>query len=156
MRLIKRLLEVAFVILIISFFMQNKDLVMKINYYGLAEPIEVAFWELVTLCVSLGIIIAAIGDFVTQLKWVGERRRLLKTDRGHSKVVDELNGKIADLQAEASGMTKALEDKTAELESARMELDALNSRLEPGSTVIAAGGVDETSDTTPPEDAAKA
>jgi uncharacterized protein YlxW (UPF0749 family) len=155
MRLIKRLLEVAFVILVLSFFMENKDLVMKINYYGLSQPIDVAFWELVTLCVSLGIIIAAIGDFITQLKWVGERRRLLKTDKEHSKVVDGLNQRIEDLQSEVSGITKALEEKTAELESARMERDALSSQLEKASTAIAAAATEEAGDSEPVEDAAK-
>ena len=81
MRLIKRLIELAFVILIISLFMKNKDIELSINYFGLKEPIKLAFWELVTLCVSVGIIIAALGDFITQLKWVRERRRMVKTDR---------------------------------------------------------------------------
>ena len=72
MRLIKRLLELAFVILIISLFMKNKDVELQITYFGLSAPIKVALWELVTICVSLGIIIAAVGDFMTQLKWLRE------------------------------------------------------------------------------------
>jgi type III secretory pathway component EscU len=92
MRLIKRLIELAFVILVISLFMKNKDIELQINYFGLSEPIKVAFWELVTFCVSIGIIIAALGDFITQLKWIREKRRMIKTDKGHQKEVKRVLG----------------------------------------------------------------
>jgi len=72
MKFVKRLIELAFIILIISLFMKNKDLEFQITYFGLSEPIKMAFWELVVLCVSAGIIIAALGDLVTQLN--GEMR----------------------------------------------------------------------------------
>jgi hypothetical protein len=91
MRLIRRLIELAFVIFVLSLFMKNKDIVMQIDYYGLSAPITVAFWELVTVCVSLGIIIAAVGDFITQFKWAAERRSMRKRDSEHQQAVDGLN-----------------------------------------------------------------
>jgi uncharacterized small protein (DUF1192 family) len=115
MRLVKRLIELAFVIFVISLFMKNKDIVMSINYFGLSEPITVQFWELVTFCVAIGIIIAALGDFVTQLKWIRERRRMIKTDREHQSVVDDLNQKVAALDSENQRLKKELDRKIEEI-----------------------------------------
>lgn len=112
MRLIKRLIELAFVIFVISLFMKNKDVVMQIDYFGLSAPIQVAFWELVTLCVSVGIIIAAIGDFVTQWKWKAERRRMIKTDQEHQSVVERLQLRIQQLESENRTLKKDLEEKS--------------------------------------------
>src|SRR4030042_2804805 len=80
--------------------MKNKDIAMQIDYYGLSAPISVAFWELVTVCVSLGIIIAAVGDFITQFKWAAERRHMIKRDSEHQQVVDGLNQRIEQLEAD--------------------------------------------------------
>ena len=127
MRLIKRLIELAFVILIISLFMKNKDVELTINYFGLKEPIKLAFWELVTICVSLGIIIAALGDFITQLKWVRERRRMIKTDRQHSGEVDGLNATISRLESENQKLQKDVQEKSsriAELERSSTEIES--------------------------------
>ena len=53
MKFVKRLIELAFIILIISLFMKNKDVEFQIAYFGLSEPIKMAFWELViTLCLD--------------------------------------------------------------------------------------------------------
>ena len=115
MRLIKRLLELAFVILIISLFMKNKDVELQITYFGLSAPIKVALWELVTICVSVGIIIAAVGDFMTQLKWLRERRRMIKTDQEHQAEVDRLNTQIQDLESDKKRLKGELEQKSKEL-----------------------------------------
>jgi uncharacterized membrane protein YciS (DUF1049 family) len=130
MRLIKRLIELAFVILIISLFMKNKDIELSINYFGLKEPIKLAFWELVTLCVSVGIIIAALGDFITQLKWVRERRRMVKTDREHQGDVARLNEKIADLESHVQRIQKELDQKNARI----AELEKDSPQIESGAT----------------------
>lgn len=114
MRLVKRLIELAFVILVISLFMKNKDVELQINYFLLQEPIKVAFWELVTFCVSLGIIIAAVGDFVTQWKWIRERRRMVRTDQEHQGELERLNNRIQSLESENQHLKKELEQKTAE------------------------------------------
>ena len=92
--------------------MKNKDIELSINYFGLKEPIKLAFWELVTLCVSVGIIIAALGDFITQLKWVRERRRMVKTDREHLGEVARLNEKISDLESHVQRIQKELDRRT--------------------------------------------
>ncbi len=115
MRLIKRLIELAFVILIISLFMKNKDVELQITYFGLSAPIKMAFWELVTICVSVGIIIAAVGDFMTQLKWLRERRRMIKTDQEHQAEVDSLNARIEGLEADNKHLKGELEQKSKEL-----------------------------------------
>lgn len=115
MRLIKRLIEVAFLLFVISLFMKNKDIVMNINYFGLSEPIPVQFWELVSFCIALGIIVAAIGDFITQLKWVRERRRMIKTDQEHQSTVNGLNEKVDSLQKENQRLKQDLDKKEQEL-----------------------------------------
>ncbi len=130
MRLIKRLIELAFVILIISLFMKNKDIELSINYFGLKEPIKLAFWEMVTLCVSVGIIIAALGDFITQLKWVRERRRMVKTDREHLGDVARLNEKISDLKSHLQRIQKELDQKNARI----AELEKDPPQIESGAT----------------------
>lgn len=124
MRLLKRIIELAFVIFVISLFMKNKEIVMQINYFGLSEPISVQFWELVTFCVALGIIIAAVGDFVTQLKWVRERRRMIKTDKEHQGVVDELNGKISALELESVRLKRELEQKDREISDLKARVES--------------------------------
>jgi len=123
MRLLKRLIELAFVIFVISLFMKNKDIVMSVNYFGLSEPITVQFWELVTFCVAIGIIIAAVGDFVTQLKWIRERRRMIKTDREHQSVVDDLNQRIAALDSENQRLKKELDQKIEEISDLKAKSD---------------------------------
>lgn len=130
MRLIKRLIELAFVILVISLFMKNKDIELTINYFGLKEPIKVAFWELVTFCVSLGIIIAALGDFITQLKWVGERRRMVKTDREHAGEVNKLTDKVKSLEKENMDIKRELDGKSEEIASLRKTIEAAQ-KVEP-------------------------
>ena len=119
MRLIKRLIELAVVVLIISLFMMNKDVMVQITYFGLSKPVTLAFWELVTICVSLGIIISAIGDFITHYKWLSERKRLLKTDQEHQQVVENLNKDIRQLHAENANLRQELEQKSAEIDSLR-------------------------------------
>ncbi len=117
MRLIKRLIELAFVILIVSLFMKNKDVELPITYFGLSEPIKLAFWELVTICVSVGIIIAAVGDFMTQLKWLRERRRMIKTDQEHQAEVNRLNAQIEGLESDNKRLKGELEAKSKEFSS---------------------------------------
>ncbi|MGC8604875.1 MAG: hypothetical protein ACP5VS_14490 [Desulfomonilaceae bacterium] len=133
MRLLKRLIELAFVILIISLFMKNKDIELSINYFGLQEPIKLAFWELVTLCVSLGIIIAAIGDFITQLKWVGERRRMIKTDREHHGEVQKLNKRIGDLESDNKKLKDELEEKNSKIAELERSANEIHSNASDGS-----------------------
>jgi len=114
MKFVKRLIELAFIILIISLFMKNKDVEFQIAYFGLSEPIKVAFWELVIFCVSIGIIIAALGDLVTQLKWRNERRRMVKSEQEHEAEIARLNGLIKGLEAENQRLSKDLEAATSE------------------------------------------
>ncbi|MGO9118806.1 MAG: hypothetical protein ACLQPD_14505 [Desulfomonilaceae bacterium] len=114
MRFVKRLIELAFIILIISLFMKNKDLEFQITYFGLSEPVRMAFWELVTLCVSIGIIIAALGDFVTQLKWRNARRRMIKAEQEHQAEVGRLSAIVKGLEAENARLSKDLEQKHSE------------------------------------------
>jgi hypothetical protein len=119
LRLVKRMIEVAFIIFIISLFMKNKNIELAVNYYGLKEPIKVAFWELVTFCVAVGIIIAALGDFITQLKWLGERRRMLRTDRNHQAEVTNLTSQIESLEKENASLKIELERKKKDLPVSR-------------------------------------
>ncbi|AFM26654.1 hypothetical protein [Desulfomonile tiedjei] len=133
MRLVRRLIELALVVFVISVFMKNKNIELQIDYYGLKEPIKLAFWELVTFCVSLGIIIAAVGDFITQLKWIGERRRMIKRDKEHQGEVDRLNAKLLDLQENNVKLKKELDEQSRELSSQRIPSHSSGSLL-PGAT----------------------
>lgn len=112
MKFVKRLIELSFIILIISLFMKNKDVEFQIAYFGLSEPIKIAFWELVVVCVSIGIIIAALGDLVTQLKWRNERRGMIKSEQDHEAEIARLNGLIKGLEAENQRLSKDLEAAT--------------------------------------------
>ena len=97
---------------------------MNINYFGLSEPITVQFWELVSFCIALGVIIAALGDFITQLKWIKERRRMMKTDREHQSVVSGLNDKIQSLETENQRLKNELEQKEQDRARLRQREDA--------------------------------
>jgi len=114
MKFVKRLIELAFIIFIISLFMKNKDVEFQLAYFGLSEPIKIAFWELVIICVSIGIIIAALGDLVAQLKWRNERRRMIKSEQDHEAEIARLNGLVKGLEAENQRLTKDLEAATRE------------------------------------------
>ena len=114
MKFVERLIELAFIILIISLFMKNKDVEFQIAYFGLSEPIKIAFWELVVICVSIGIIIAALGDLVTQLKWRNERRRMIKSEQDHEAEIARLNGLIKGLEMENQRLSKDLGAATRE------------------------------------------
>ena len=126
MKFVKRLIELAFIIFIISLFMKNKDVEFQLAYFGLSEPIKIAFWELVIFCVSIGIIIAALGDLITQLKWRSERRRMVKSEQDHEAEIGRLNGLVTGLEAENRRLTKDLEAATKEplsLESTQSHSD---------------------------------
>ena len=112
MKFVKRMIELAFIIFIISLFMKNKDVEFQLTYFGLSEPVKIAFWELVISCVSIGIIIAALGDLVTQLKWRNDRRRMIKSEQEHEAEIARLNGLIKGLEAENHRLTKDLEAAT--------------------------------------------
>lgn len=131
MRLIKRLIELALFMFLLSLFAMNMDVALDIKYFGLPQPIHVTFWELVLFCVSLGMLIAAIGDFVTQIRWMGEKRRLLKTDREHQGEVAGLNDKIQALESERNRLAKELENKTAALAALKDKPPAREKTEEP-------------------------
>ncbi len=122
MRFVKRLIELAFFVFLLTLFGKNMDVSVQIKYYGLGQPITIQFWELVLFCVAFGIIIAAIGDFITQLKWMGEKRRMIKTDKGHLAEVQKLTDRIRGLEAENQASQKELERKSKELEQKTQEL----------------------------------
>lgn len=137
MRLIKRLIELAFFVFLLSLFGKNMDLSLPIKYYGLQQPITVQFWEVVIFCVACGIIIAALGDFITQLKWLSERRRMIKTDREHHSEVQALTEKVRALEAdntraekELDAKTKAFEETSVRLQKQTLELEQVSRQLE--------------------------
>jgi len=145
MKLIKWLFGVAFIVWLISLFMKNADVEVLITYWGLSEPLKVAFWELVTFCVSLGIIIAAVSDFITQLKWARERRRMIETDKEHRSTVERLNGSIRSLEAENQQLKSQLEQKSREITDLTRQAEK-SVQLEP---VSLQAGIDK------PEDSAE-
>lgn len=137
MKLVKRLIELAVFLLLISLFMKNKDVELTINYFGLSEPLKVQFWELVTFCVALGVIIAAVADLITQFKWVSEKRRLIKNDKEFRKTTEGLNQRIAELeseneslQSEKERLKNDLDSKTKDLEATAKDLQTKTTELE--------------------------
>lgn len=130
MRLIKRLIELAFFVFLLSLFGKNMDLSLPIKYYGLPQPITVQFWELVIFCVAIGIIIAALGDFITQVKWLSERRRMIKTDREHHAEVQALSEKIRALEADSTRLQRELDTKSKGFEETSVHLQQKSLELE--------------------------
>ncbi|MBM3301591.1 MAG: hypothetical protein FJY85_16790 [Deltaproteobacteria bacterium] len=120
MRLIRWLIHIAFFFFLISVFMKNKDIVLKVNYFGLPRPIDVEFWEMASFCVAIGLIIAALGDFFANLKWIRERRRMIKTDLEHQSVVDGLNSRIEALETENQRLKRELEKKAKEISESKV------------------------------------
>jgi hypothetical protein len=122
MRSIKRLIELAFFVFLLTLFGKNMDVSVQIKYYGLGQPITVQFWELVLFCVAFGIIIAAVGDLITQLKWMGEKRRMIKAEKGHAAEVQKLSDRIRGLEADNQRTQKELERRSKELAQKSQEL----------------------------------
>jgi type II secretory pathway component PulF len=111
MSLPKLLPALLFVVFLITVFMSNSNVEMELNYYFLAHPIKVAFWELVTFCMSLGIILAASIDFLSQLSIIAERRRLTKADQEQKAEIERLTAELQTLQAENEELKKKPEGK---------------------------------------------
>jgi hypothetical protein len=111
MSLPKLLPALLFVVFLITIFMSNSNVEMEINYYFLAHPIKVAFWELVTFCMSLGIIMAASIDFLSQLSVIAERRRLAKADKEQKAEIERLTAEIQAMESENEDLKKQLGPK---------------------------------------------
>lgn len=124
MRLLIRVIGIAFFIFIISLLMKNKDVELQINYFGLVEPLKVAFWEVVTLCIVVGFLIAALGDFVTQIKWIREKRQMVKTHKERHAELSRLNDKIGELEAQNRSLKQNLDQKSREASEMQKKLDA--------------------------------
>jgi len=113
--IMKWFVGLALFVFLLTLFTKNLDQSVQIKYYGLPQPITAQFWELVIFCVALGILVAAIGDFVAQLKWMAERRRMLKRDREFDSEVETLNAKMGTLESENQRLKKDLAKKTEEI-----------------------------------------
>ncbi len=111
MSLPKLLPALLFVVFLITIFMTNSGVEMELNYYLLPHPIKVAFWELATFCMSLGIIIAAVIDFVSQVGAIRQRRRLVKADAEQKAEIERLTVSIQTLESENEQLKKQLEGK---------------------------------------------
>lgn len=106
MKLVKRVIIIVLVVFFLTVAGKNLGVEIPVTYYGLDKPIKIAFWELVLFCGAVGFIVAAFLDFLTQLKWSAERRRMVKTDKEHQTVVDGLKQTIANLETEKRRLEK--------------------------------------------------
>jgi type III secretory pathway component EscU len=113
--LIKWFPLVALFVFLMTLFAMNLDQKIQIRYYGLAQPITAQFWELVVFSVAVGIIIVAIGDLFSQMRWLRERRRMTKRDREHQGEVQALNETIQTLEAEKQTLKREIDQKSREL-----------------------------------------
>jgi hypothetical protein len=111
----KWFIVVALFVFLLTLFAMNMDQRVQVKYYGLAHPITVEFWELVVFSVALGMIVAALGELVSQMKWIGERHRMIKRDREHKGELQALNDKIGTLESQSHQLKKDVERKTQEL-----------------------------------------
>ncbi len=100
MKLFKTILGIIFFMFLMSVFMLNKHVEMPVNYFGLSKPLKVQFWELVTVCVALGVFISALWDFFSELKWRRQRRKMIQTHNEHVSVEAGLKARIEELEAE--------------------------------------------------------
>lgn len=117
--LIKWFPIVALFVFLLTLFAMNLDQNVQIKYYGLAQAITVQFWELVVFSVALGIIVVALGDLFSQMKWHGERRRMVKRDRDHQGELHALNDKIQRLEADKQSLQREIDRKSDELTVAK-------------------------------------
>jgi hypothetical protein len=111
MSLPKLLPVLLFFIFLITVFMSNSGVEMQLTYYLLPHPIKVAFWELVTFCISLGIILAALVDFVSQLGMIKERKKLVKADREQKAEIAKLTESLKTLESENETLRRELDGK---------------------------------------------
>ncbi len=111
MSLPKLLPILLFFIFLITVFMSNSNVEMQLTYYLLPHPIKVAFWELVTFCLSLGIIVAALVDFVSQIGFMRERRKLLKDDKEQKAEIQRLTESVQTLEVENEKLRSDMEGK---------------------------------------------
>ncbi|MEW6352079.1 MAG: hypothetical protein AB1646_23760 [Thermodesulfobacteriota bacterium] len=100
MKLFKTILVIIFFMFLMSVFMLNKNVELPVNYFGLSAPLKVDFWQLVTVCVALGVFISALWDFFTELKWRRERRKMIQTHNEHVSVEAGLKARIEELETE--------------------------------------------------------
>ncbi|MDQ1238665.1 MAG: hypothetical protein QG577_850 [Thermodesulfobacteriota bacterium] len=131
MKLAKRLLALAFVVFVITLFMFNKDLKVSIGYFGLSGPIDIPFWIIVTACFSLGFLIVAIIDSVSQLKWIREQRNWAKIDKERTEQIDKVNTALRSLEDLNRQLKADLERKTSEIQDLKKQSAAADfSRIE--------------------------
>jgi hypothetical protein len=131
MKLAKRLLALAFVVFVITLLMFNKDLKISVGYFGLPGPIDIPFWIIVTTCFSLGFLIVAIIDSISQLQWIREQRNWARIDKERTEQIDKVNTALRSLEDLNRQMKADLERKTSEIQDLKKQSAAADfSRIE--------------------------
>jgi hypothetical protein len=131
---IKRWLpEFLLLVLLISFFMSNKDVevAMAVPLPSLAWPplvsafhLNVQFWELVTFCVGFGFVLAALSDLFTNFSWIRERNRIVKQEKTRLAEIKTLKGEVETLRAENDRLKNEITEPSSSLAVAGKPIDA--------------------------------
>lgn len=121
MKLVKRLLTLAFIVFVITMFMYNKDLKIAVGYFGLSAPIDIPFWIIVTVSFCCGFLILAVVDSVSQIKWMREKSSWVKIDKERTDQIDKVNLALR-LSEDFNRQLKAdLEQKKSEVEELKKQ-----------------------------------
>jgi hypothetical protein len=114
MTLLHRIIERVIVIGVLSFYMQNKDIQIQLNFFGLTQPVNAHLGQIITLAVAVGLFLCIIGDIFSQLKGMRDRNRMVKRDKEHQGEVERLEERVQELEKEADTL-KAERDGKAKL-----------------------------------------
>ncbi len=124
MKLIKRLAALAFLVFVITLFMQNKDVRIPVDYFGLIAPIETPFWSLVTICFCVGFVLAAVSDFIAYVRWQREKRQLKKKETALSDELEKLKSAVRSLEDLNKRLKADSEEKTLEINRLKEQIVA--------------------------------
>ncbi len=137
MKLLKRLIGLVCLVLVITLFMQNKDVRVSVDYFGLAAPLDVPFWILAMACFCVGFALAAVGDFIAYLKWRSEKRQLKKREAELSDELQKLKSTVQALEDLNRRLKTDMEEKTNEIRTLKQQRDLTGHEQQQASQTVA-------------------
>lgn len=124
MKLFKRLAGLAFIVFVMTLFMQNKDVRVPVDYFGLIPQIDAPFWALVTFCFCAGFVFAAVADFIAYIKWRTEKKQLMKKEMELSDELAKIKSAARSLEDLNKRLKIDVEEKASEIARLKEQLKA--------------------------------
>jgi len=125
MKLLKRLAGLTFLVLVITLFMQNKDVRVPVDFIGLIAPIQAPFWVLVTVCFCAGFVLPAVADFIAYMKWKTEKRQLKKKETELTDELEKFKSAVRSLEDLNRRLKADSEENAKEITKLKEQLGAL-------------------------------